>query len=670
MWKINLARDEYTAMNRPISHLSAALLIFTTVALLPFPILARQEEGTRGGGVRAKDDAGRDVPLYKESHALLIGISEYDNGWDDLSGVKEDIPAVKRALERHSFEVEVEENLTGQQLEAAIKKFIRKYGEEHNNRLLIYFAGHGHTIITSRGVKLGYLVPRDAPRPSTDMGKFKEVAVSMSAVEDYALQIESKHALFVFDSCFAGTIFDITRAAHPPVIVNMVGQPVRQFITAGGADEVVPNRSVFREQFVEGLGGAADLDGDGYITGSELGMFLKVKVSNYTKGAQTPQWGTLRNSKLDKGDFVFQLGIMPVVKSNSGRIAGTKPSPPPIATSGTTTTTGIRPGVFPFTLSVKGDIGEDPEDYDYDVDCVGEYRLDSNSIRLTITRMTLRAVSGRAAGPQELVSIRFGLGIDKSNDREWKLLNASRAYSINMMLTPGEVYSQTDVTYSIPINGATDLPRGPLVLEMKTRPLGKKDTTINIYVYNSAGLFTNQRATSDEGGGGAAVGVIPRKPDEEHSTSPPPIPHGPKDLKPHTVYTVGANKTELVLRALAVESNNDEWLRQTVSKVTKDLTTSGSHAWDDRWYYWRLQDDAFLLLTWATPKAQGWVLVQKDKGSWWYKTNNGQWKHIKNGESEDVYWMVEGSKVSIAIEALPENTPGWLSNDIKYKFGQ
>lgn len=670
MWKVNPARDRYTAMNRLISHLSAVLLIFTIFTLVPVPSPARQEKGTRGGGVRAKDDAGREVPLYKESHALLIGVSEYDNGWDDLSGVKEDIPAVKRALERHSFEVDIEENPTGQQLEAAIKKFIRKYGEEPDNRLLIYFAGHGHTLTTSRGVKLGYLVPRDAPSPSTDIGKFKEVAVSMNAIEDYALQIESKHALFVFDSCFAGTIFDITRASHPPVILNMVGQPVREFITAGGADEVVPNRSVFREQFVEGLEGAADLDGDGYITGSELGMFLKAKVSNYTKGAQTPQWGTLRNSKLDKGDFVFQLGTVPVVKNSSGGVAGTKPTAPPITANGTTSKTGITPGTFPYTLSVKGNVDDDPNDYDYDVDCVGEYRIDSNSIRLTITRMTLRAVSGSAAGPQELISIRFGLGIDKSNGREWKLLNASREYSVNTMLNPGEVYSQTDVTYSIPINGATDLSSNPLVLEMKTRPRGKKDTTFNIYVYNSAGVFTNQRTASGEVSGGPDASSIPRKPDEEDVTSPSPIPHGPKDLKPHTVYTVGDNKTELVLRALTVESNDDEWLRQTVSKVTKELTTSGSHAWDDKWCYWRLQDNAYLLLAWATPKAQGWVLVQKYNGAWWYKTNSGQWKHIKNGESEDVYWVVEGSKVSIAIEALSENTPGWSSNDIKYKFGQ
>ena len=51
----------------------------------------------------------------------------------------------------------------------------------------------------------------------------------------------------------------------------------------------------------------ADADGDGYVTGAELGQFLETKVTNYSRGAQTPQYGKLRDPLLDKGDFVFVL---------------------------------------------------------------------------------------------------------------------------------------------------------------------------------------------------------------------------------------------------------------------------------------------------------------------------------------------------------------------------
>ena len=46
-------------------------------------------------------------------------------------------------------------------------------------------------------------------------------------------------------------------------------------------------------------------NGDGYMTVSELSSFIFSKVVNYSKGAQHPQYGKIRNPNLDKGDFVF-----------------------------------------------------------------------------------------------------------------------------------------------------------------------------------------------------------------------------------------------------------------------------------------------------------------------------------------------------------------------------
>ena len=57
--------------------------------------------------------------------------------------------------------------------------------------------------------------------------------------------------------------------------------------------------------FLQGIGGDADLNADGYVTGSELGMHLQEKVVNYTRGGQHPQYGKINNPKLDRGDFIF-----------------------------------------------------------------------------------------------------------------------------------------------------------------------------------------------------------------------------------------------------------------------------------------------------------------------------------------------------------------------------
>ena len=271
--------------------------------LTALPVVAA---GNRGLGLEIKDRAGDRVALYGESHALVIGGSDYTGGWPRLGGVKRDVPAVKTALENQGFRVSVVMDPDRDGLDRAFRSFISRHGNRPDNRLLFYFAGHGHSMKLGYGGMMGYLVGRDAPNPNIDKQGFKDRALSMQVIETYARNIESKHALFVFDSCFSGSIFDASRAI-PDVIQAKTGKPVRQFITSGTADQTVPDKSIFRAQFVAALAGEGDLDGDRYVTGAELGQFLETTVTNYTRGAQTPQYGKLRDPLLDKGDFVFAL---------------------------------------------------------------------------------------------------------------------------------------------------------------------------------------------------------------------------------------------------------------------------------------------------------------------------------------------------------------------------
>ena len=260
----------------------------------------------RGINISVKAENGAEVALYAESHALVIGISNYTNGWPKLRGVREDIPAVKTALEKQGFKVTVVMDPDRDSLDKAFRTFIARHGQKPDNRLLFYYAGHGHSLMLGYGGMMGYLVPNDAPDPNLDEGGFLASSMSMQSIEVYARNIQSKHALFMFDSCFSGSIFDATRAI-PDVIQEKTGKPVRQFITSGSAEQEVPDRSIFRRQFIEALNGEGDRNGDGYVTGAELGDFLETKVTNYSRRSQTPQYGKLRDPLLDKGDFVFVL---------------------------------------------------------------------------------------------------------------------------------------------------------------------------------------------------------------------------------------------------------------------------------------------------------------------------------------------------------------------------
>jgi formylglycine-generating enzyme required for sulfatase activity len=246
-------------------------------------------------------------PLYKGSYALVIGASDYQY-WPKLPGVKEDVAAVKTELEKRGFQVTIVTNPNQDALKNAFDAFIQRYGLEPDYRLLIYFAGHGHTMEQSYGGQMGYIIPTDAPRPERDRSGFLTKAMAMQQIEVYATRIQSKHVLFLFDSCFSGSVFSLSRAV-PQHISDKTKEPVRQFITAGSAKEEVPDVSVFRRQFVAALQGEGDTNRDGYITGTELGEFLYTQVTNYSRGTQHPQYGKLRHPELDKGDFVFRIEI-------------------------------------------------------------------------------------------------------------------------------------------------------------------------------------------------------------------------------------------------------------------------------------------------------------------------------------------------------------------------
>jgi len=279
------------------------ICVLVSVVSVFLPILSSGAQ-TKGISVEIKDPSGRKVGLYTGSYALVIGVSDYTAGWPKLESVKHEIDQVEAALKDQGFHVVKVMNPTSDQLNKAFEEFIDKYGFDEDNRLIFFFSGHGHT---RRDGRKGYLVPTDAPDPRYDDKGFARKALGMGLILAWSRQIEAKHALFLFDSCFSGTIFkEKALPEHPAHISDLTSRPVRQFISAGSSGEKVPARSVFTPSFIRAVRGEGDLDRDGYLTGTELGMYLHKKVLSYNTG-QTPQYGKIRDPDLDEGDFVFAL---------------------------------------------------------------------------------------------------------------------------------------------------------------------------------------------------------------------------------------------------------------------------------------------------------------------------------------------------------------------------
>lgn len=247
-----------------------------------------------------------EVQLYANSHALVIGIDDYTNGWPRLSNAVKDAKLVAEALESKGFEVTLKLNVKAAELNRAFEEFYILKGDDPEARLFVWYAGHGHS---ERGE--GFLVPADAPTPAK-RAHFRLKSLALRRIGEFVRLAEAKHAFAIFDSCFSGTVFESARALPPTAVTRATTLPVRQFLTSGDAGQTVSDNGTFRELFLRALNGdeKADANRDGYVTASEMGLFLTDRVTNLTQSKQTPRYGKLRDKDWDRGDFVFSLPVV------------------------------------------------------------------------------------------------------------------------------------------------------------------------------------------------------------------------------------------------------------------------------------------------------------------------------------------------------------------------
>ena len=290
------------------------LLFFTLLCGGIVLITVNELFSERGMHIIVHTENGNELTLYKDSHALVIGNGAYpvENGWNPLPGAVKDVKEVTEVLQRHGFNVTLKIDVTKDEFNKAFSKFIYESGKDKDNRLLFYYAGHGYTTRAATGEDLGYLVMLDTPSPE-NAGEFDLYSIDMVKFVSDSKKIHAKHVLFMFDSCFSGTVLNLRNRLTPSHITDRIKNPVRQFITAGRADEPVPDRSEFKKAFLNILEGRVDEPTpDGYLTGVELGDYLYRTVPQYSKG-QHPQHGKIHDQQLNTGDFVF---VLPQEKQN------------------------------------------------------------------------------------------------------------------------------------------------------------------------------------------------------------------------------------------------------------------------------------------------------------------------------------------------------------------
>jgi len=227
--------------------------------------------------------------------ALLIGVSEYEPELNPLPSAVKDVEAMQQVLvnpeigEFAEADVVVLKNPPRQAIEDAIYHL---FANRHKDDLLLFcFSGHG--LKDDKGNL--YL---STPATRKENGKLvKPTAVAARILHENMNESKSERQVLILDCCFSGAIAQGMNVKDDGT-VNLqehLGGKGRAILTSSSSTQYSFEQeglelSIYTRYLIEGIAkGAADLDGDGWISVDELHDYASIKVQEAAP-AMTPKF--------------------------------------------------------------------------------------------------------------------------------------------------------------------------------------------------------------------------------------------------------------------------------------------------------------------------------------------------------------------------------------------
>ena len=304
-----LSRSRQSALGDLPCNVNLPLLLLLVVSLSPCltaGALASEPTTSSKGG---------------SSRALVIAIADYgSSGWPNLTEVHGDADRVRAVLE-DQWEVLLHHDLKREELHTKIRTFFE--GGKKNDRLLLYYAGHG----VAKNVRFGesnkyrgYLLTAGFPDeattsstpeqsdssapqqsdPSTPESGFGTISIPIKFLWDQAKGSEAKHVLVVIDACqISDELHGMTkrelqiqvplddpsrelRSSETRAEMWKSGkvrdEPSRSFITSGYGIGKVDSSSGFNLAFVDALQFTDERGADGVVMMGTMDGIAKQKA--------------------------------------------------------------------------------------------------------------------------------------------------------------------------------------------------------------------------------------------------------------------------------------------------------------------------------------------------------------------------------------------------------
>ncbi len=255
------------------------------------------------------------LEFYQNSYAVIIGINNYNSdNVKDLGYAVEDAESIANLLigklgyKEENIHLILNEDATQINIKNKLYQIAMEAGE--NDRILVFYGGHGETIALPSGGEVGYLLPVDG-----NPDNLFATGLSMQEFKQISEMTPAKHVLYLVDVCYGGIMTVGTRSLaknnfndDEKYLKKITTESARQIITAGGKGDTAQERAIwghsaFTKELLTGIeNGLADGDQDGYITSNELGIYLSKKVYITSEENQTPVNGRYGSGE---GEFVF-----------------------------------------------------------------------------------------------------------------------------------------------------------------------------------------------------------------------------------------------------------------------------------------------------------------------------------------------------------------------------
>ncbi len=229
-----------------------------------------------------------------QSYALVIGIAHYQNLPDpsQLRYPDRDAESIYTTLiseQGGQFPANHVHMLTGEQATRAnilheLEDWLPSVTAA-NDRVLIYFAGHGFI----SGAK-GYLAPYDI-----DLHNIPDTSIAMDKLGSLiGTTIKGKWKVLLTDACHSGAITPDTSPAELNHMLLDVHQSIFSLTASRDREQSFESpdwgggHGIFTYYVGRGLAGEADTNGDGIVTADELAEYVHTNVRSATQGRQNP----------------------------------------------------------------------------------------------------------------------------------------------------------------------------------------------------------------------------------------------------------------------------------------------------------------------------------------------------------------------------------------------